>query len=437
MADWRATAIACGLLLVAAYWLRQTTGCSEARLREIEDAVFSTLQASLTPLQQENAALRQMLDSGDSAAARGVVTSALPSHTKRSTATFAASLCAPDAALQGDDVFWRNHHGRMVHRRASVGNGRLSICKRPRIVETELPLVSGTLIERVPAHPNSLSGGGGGGGTFRIRVRAAERSAVLQLSSDAQANEWFQTLRAQAATPQSALVATAFDPTGFPGTSQGARQPLTTTASVSAPLLTTTAIAQTRQSTVRGGSEITISPELIAACHRRALNYGARPLSHHALALRSDQRRAFHTQCIAAAASGSARVGEGSMPTQGASAASIPTPAVSEGAYLRFDRSFAHGLGHEALVYNLGVRMATEVTVHRPIPLPYMHRPIPPPYASHYASSPSHYAWPQPDFSVPLSSWSTTVAPALSLPPSPNACAAQPHAASRAPPLIE
>ena len=64
-------------------------------------------------------------------------------------------------------------------------------------------------------------------------------------------------------------------------------------------------------------------------------------------------RRRFLDRCAAAAPTDTA-VSTAPVSTR----LSIRPAAATGRRYLRFDRSFAHGLGHEVLVHNLGVRLA-------------------------------------------------------------------------------
>ena len=214
-------------------------------------------------------------------------------------------------------------------RHVVLRDGALSVCKHSEAPEAEIRLEPGTKVDQ------------GDEGSFELRLSPpGMRAAVFELASEKEKRDWLRAL--------SGAIVRSSDPpsaTGSIGIVRADARPPAVPAQATNP---------------------TDARAAIAACHRRAREAGASDLSHRTEPLGASARRTFHAHCLAAAARVSA---EPVVPTgTELRPARLPTPQESGHRYLRFDRSFAHGLGHELLVYNLGVSGA---------PLPVLARASP------------------------------------------------------------
>jgi hypothetical protein len=111
-----------------------------------------------------------------------------------------------------------------------------------------------------------------------------------------------------------------------------------------------------------------LSPEeAFRVCRVAAKRRGAKALKHQAELLDPRQVAKAMAACEVARAPGQRQA---SPPVAVPPVLVLPPPEETGQRYLLVDRSFCHGLGHEALVYNVGLRLASRLKltlVHVPL----------------------------------------------------------------------
>ena len=362
---WRLCGVVCIGIVLATWFLRRQSphDVPAARLQKLEADVYAALDRSLASLQRErdelateNAVLKRKL-----AQQRAPVpvqqrapvpvpnAPAVPAPRPAFASSSVQRLCGDGTSDVQAAVFWQNHHGLMVRRFVSIGDGRLSVCKRSSSPAVELTLGAGSVASTLGSSAKASMG-------FSVRVRSAgdggtrAQEAVLQLSSEAERAAWLSAL--------------ARSGVAIRGASAAAAATLPDDAFEGSPPPTPTA----RSTTAEAGGD-SDSHAATLACHRRAIAFGADALSHRVQPLSIQRRLDFVARAAAAAAAAVTNDGPrpGAVERLGLA---LPDPAVSGHRYLAFERSFAHGLGHELLVYNLGVRLAAELNLtllHSPL----------------------------------------------------------------------
>ena len=159
-------------------------------------------------------------------------------------------------------IEWRNRHGRYVSRLAALRGQTLLLCKRPPAVDESVPL--GAAAVEVTD------------GDARLTIRAMHprgRVAELRLGSAAEATAWAEAMRASAGAMRGSVAGAAYEAESIRGT-----------AADNAPSASDAA-----------------ADAAIAACHRRAMQYGARGLGHTAELPNAHARQRFRRSCMAAA----------------------------------------------------------------------------------------------------------------------------------------
>ena len=308
-----------------------------ARLQQLEKDVFASLDRSLANLRRErdqlaaeNAALksaqqqRRRVATDASTPANGQV-SRLSSGAVPAPAPTQGRSCGAGSALVQALVLWRNHHGRMVRRTVSIGERRLSICKRSQSPEYELSLYSGMTAAPLPAS---------GSDSYLLCVRRSAGDAageatqvVIQLSSAAERAAWLRALVQSGVGPPPSALSTA-------------------------PLQRAGAVESD------GTEGASVEREATRACHQRALAFGAEPIAHRVRQLTRERRRhvCARAEAAASSAAGQSQLERGPTGAAPGPLLELPSPTASGFRFLSFERGFAHGLGHEFLVYNLGAR---------------------------------------------------------------------------------
>ena len=356
----------CGGLLATGLVLRLGSGAGcvpVRRLEQIESAVYSTLERSLASLRRDRDRL-----SADNALLRAQLRrrSLSVASTLRQPTGEGVRSCGSSSttAILTGAVRWRNRHGKMVHRYASLAEHTLSICKRSRVPEAELEL--SRALAAVPSDASS----------FQLQHPDGAVAAVMELGSPSERAAWL-----------TALAATGVGSGGV-GAGGGVEARATSSASAvafEAPALAAPA-AEPPASVDRASAAA--ASLAVGACHKRAIAFGAHRLAHRVAPLSMAEKQSFAARCVAvsralppsraadpAAADPAAADAASGLPAPLPPAFSeqsprVPSPRQSGGRYLRVDRSFAHGLGHEVLVYNLAVRLAiaTNLTLlHEPL----------------------------------------------------------------------
>jgi hypothetical protein len=352
------------VVVVTACCTRYMSCVPASRLEDIESKVYTALDSSVASIRKQNEALvadnaelrrklaeRRRLRSlgGKSTVAADDTSLSTSALSAAASSTTAARLCGVGvgAAVQSS-LRWKNKHGKFVTRTVSAGDGRLSICKRSRDPELQLRLAPTTSVSKQDS----------GSSAFQLRVQpAGDRATVLQFTSAGQRDEWAQALLRTAASE---------------GATAAVRASNHATATSDAPTIAADAVSPT----VAGGDrDASAQSASIATCHQRAIQHGAHQLSHTAALLTRQRRRRFNATCAAAfeanrlAARAHGNGGEppgksSPPPLKGAQVVhAVPSLTATGGRYLRFDRTFAHGLGHEVLVHNLGVRLAAALNL--------------------------------------------------------------------------
>ena len=370
---WRLCGVVCIGIVLATWFLRRQSphDVPAARLQKLEADLYAALDRSLASLQRErdelsteNAVLKRKLAQQRAmpvqqrAPAPVLQRAPVPADAPAVPAPRPAFVSSPVRRQCGDGtsdvqaaVFWQNHHGLMVRRFVSIGDGRLSVCKRSSLPEVELTLGAGSVASALGSSAKASMG-------FSVRVRSAgvggtrAQVAVLQLSSEAERAAWLSALARSGVATQ--------------GASATAASTLPKDAIEWSPPPPPTAQSTTAEA---GGDSDSHAATL--ACHRRAIAFGADALSHRVQPLSIQRRLDFVARAAAAAAAAATVTNDGPRP--GAVERlrlALPNPEASGHRYLAFERSFAHGLGHELLVYNLGVRLAAELNLtllHSPL----------------------------------------------------------------------
>ncbi|KAL1524606.1 hypothetical protein AB1Y20_019495 [Prymnesium parvum] len=322
----RAAAVCLAVALVAAllwFCTRADAGpCDSSAARAaLELHLHARLNRSLAPLLAENFRLRAALSARPPPpAAAPAAPAALPCGTRRG------------AILREGSILWKNRHGRFVRRTVVLRNASLAICKRGHPAESEAALDPAALGVRMGAPTAD--------GVHRIRILSA-RGATLALLGVEGAAE------AQVAPPAAPASPPASPP---PRPAQRWARALRSLHQRPPPA----AIAAPADE----GSE---------ACHRRVLRAGAHALHHHAAPASVPTRGAFAAACARESARPPAHADGGA---EERAAAAAPGVVQAGRRYLVLDRSFTHGLGHEILVYNLGLRVA------RALNLTWVHVPL-------------------------------------------------------------
>ena len=337
--------IVCFLIVASAAAVRfsgRSNCVPPERLKSLETALYSALNKSLRGLRVENAQLaaenadlkRQLEERRRLSASMAAPDRVIPvslSEVKRSCGNGTGRV-----AVQGS-VLWRNKHGRFVHRIITIGaDGRLSLCKRSTTPDLEVQLSRASVWGSSRAHQLHLQPTSGS---------SSSKPLLIQLGSTEQLAGWTQALRQWAdgvgGDGSSARSGGDGDGSDRPSESRGT-------------LATATTVSATAAAAVNAPST--------ARCHQWAISQGAHALNHKADPLSEDGRRRFASACVAAAAKRGGG-GEGTRPQLLQQITSLPSATQSGSRYLLFDRKFAHGLGHEALVLNLGIRIASALNL--------------------------------------------------------------------------
>ena len=356
-AQWHGLVIAALVLALIARSTGPFSCVPYARLLELEDNVHSALEKSIRKIKAENMALARenvALRLGGFQRRRKL----LPALNASVVAHACGTGSASPVAVQGT-VLWQNKHHKFVHRTITISEaGTFCLCKRGTVADIELHLGPGA----ATVGQSGRFDGDGGAEVYELKLQPiGKRAQLVRLATATQLQDW---LKALARVPT--------DPTG--GVAWQSRRQATG-ASPTDPSSMLPAAPAIISSTRAHAASVDSTTSAAAACHRRAFRFGAHPLRHTAAALTTAGRTSFAAQCTseaAATATTGASVDEDAT-TRGASPRfSLPSPATTGGRYLRFDRSFAHGLGHEALVHNLGVRVARALNLtllFEPLPL--------------------------------------------------------------------
>ena len=206
MAIWRYAAIATVAFILAVavrHRSKAETPCTAAQIEQIEKVLYGSLERAVSSLQKEkselaadNARLRQRLDHVTSATSLQLHGHRGDSADSTAGATVATSPCGEAPAALHATALWRNRHGRMVRRHVAASLGRLSLCKRARTPELEVPLPPGTTVTPVPVPAAEPSVGPASATDVQaanalLRVTPLQgREVVLQLASAAQRDAW-------------------------------------------------------------------------------------------------------------------------------------------------------------------------------------------------------------------------------------------------------